>query len=61
VFTARYALSHYIKHIRFIFKGLITVNSPCQLLSLARRRMGHENENGVLILVLHAAAGCVAF
>jgi hypothetical protein len=27
VFTARYALSPYIKQIRFVFKGLITNNS----------------------------------
>jgi hypothetical protein len=27
VFTARYALSPYIKQIRFVFKGLITINT----------------------------------
>jgi hypothetical protein len=31
VFTARYALSPYIKQIRFVFKGL---NKPCTSMSL---------------------------
>jgi hypothetical protein len=31
VFTARYALSPYLKEIRFVFKGLITRPTSCKL------------------------------
>jgi hypothetical protein len=34
VFTARYALSPYIKQIRFVFKGLISISILTSLLSL---------------------------
>jgi hypothetical protein len=29
VFTARYALSPYIKQIRFVFKGLMVIDCQC--------------------------------
>jgi hypothetical protein len=37
VFTARYALSPYIKQIRFVFKGLIHTRNRASLLECGRR------------------------
>jgi hypothetical protein len=34
VFTARYALSPYIKQIRFVFKGFMNMENECQASSL---------------------------
>jgi hypothetical protein len=51
VFTARYALSPYIKQIRFFFKGLILHRScPCDGLGLNIVAIQYERRHGIVLV-----------
>jgi hypothetical protein len=65
VFTARYALSPYIKQIRFVFKGLITFRDKFTVTIAGMRNLPaashctNNHSNGIIIFINYAGTLCL--
>jgi hypothetical protein len=58
VFTARYALSPYIKQIRFVFKGLMLIILKTILNTCTRDCIEYVGEINCFLSVVEVSLGC---